>query len=157
LLIVLNVKFHFVPIEVQRLVLRQECQFLVNVCILLTGFCITTTILFFFYLNASTLNSTDTVRSGGGEKTLRSSRLPPPKYMYYFEKTNLRKTARITFMQANSKYTYAVDILTCFDGRFIPRRQVDRIVNEIFVNQVVFLVFALQQKQQRLETNTNQY
>jgi len=41
----------------------------------------TTTILFFFYLNASTLNNTDTVRPGGGEKTLRSSRLPPPKYM----------------------------------------------------------------------------
>ena len=35
----------------------------------------------FFYLNASTLNNTDTVRPGGGEKTLRSSRLPPPKYM----------------------------------------------------------------------------
>jgi len=33
----------------------------------------------FFYLNASTLNNTDTVRPGGGEKTLRSSRLPPPK------------------------------------------------------------------------------
>jgi len=32
----------------------------------------------FFYLNASTLNNTDTVRPGGGEKTLRSSRLPPP-------------------------------------------------------------------------------
>jgi len=31
-----------------------------------------TTILFFFYLNASTLNNTDTVRPGGGEKTLRS-------------------------------------------------------------------------------------
>ena len=41
----------------------------------------TTTILFFFYLSASTLNNTDTVRPGGGEKTLRSSRLPPPKYM----------------------------------------------------------------------------
>ena len=41
----------------------------------------TTTILFFFYLNASTLNNIDTVRPGGGEKTLRSSRLPPPKYM----------------------------------------------------------------------------
>ena len=41
----------------------------------------TTTISFFFYLNASTLNNTDTVRPGGGEKTLRSSRLPPPKYM----------------------------------------------------------------------------
>jgi len=37
----------------------------------------TTTILFFSYLNASTLNNTDTVRPGGGEKTLRSSRLPP--------------------------------------------------------------------------------
>jgi len=35
----------------------------------------------FFYLNASTLVNTDTVRSAGGEKTLRSSRLPPPKYM----------------------------------------------------------------------------
>ena len=33
---------------------------------------------YFFYLNASTLNNTDTVRPGGGEKTLRSSRLPPP-------------------------------------------------------------------------------
>jgi len=36
---------------------------------------------YFFYLNASTLVNTDTVRLGGGEKTLRSSRLPPPKYM----------------------------------------------------------------------------
>ena len=36
---------------------------------------------YFFNLNASTFNNTDTVRPGGGEKTLRSSRLPPPKYM----------------------------------------------------------------------------
>ena len=42
---------------------------------------VTTTTTLFFYLNASTLNNTDTVRPGGGEKTLRSSRLPPPKYM----------------------------------------------------------------------------
>jgi len=35
---------------------------------------------YFFYLNASTLNNTDTVRPGGGEKTLRSSRLPPPNH-----------------------------------------------------------------------------
>jgi len=34
---------------------------------------------YFFYVNASTLVNTDTVRSGGGEKTLRSSRLPPPR------------------------------------------------------------------------------
>jgi len=37
-----------------------------------------TTPIFFFGLNASTLVNTDEVRSGGGEKTLRSSRLPPP-------------------------------------------------------------------------------
>jgi len=36
---------------------------------------------YFFNLNASTFNNTDTVRPGCGEKTLRSSRLPPPKYM----------------------------------------------------------------------------
>jgi len=36
---------------------------------------------YFFDLNASTLVNTDTVRPGGGKKTLRSSRLPPPKYM----------------------------------------------------------------------------
>ena len=39
--------------------------------------CQTTT--FFFYLNASTLVNTDTVRPGGDEKTLRSSRLSPPR------------------------------------------------------------------------------
>jgi len=33
----------------------------------------------FFYVNASTLVNTDTVRPGGGEKTLWSSRLPPPR------------------------------------------------------------------------------
>jgi len=37
----------------------------------------TTTILF-FGLNTSALVNTDTVRPGGGEKTLRSSHLPPP-------------------------------------------------------------------------------
>jgi len=36
---------------------------------------------YFFYLNASTLVNTDTVWPGGGEKTLRSSRLPPPNHM----------------------------------------------------------------------------
>ena len=39
----------------------------------------TTTTILFFDLDASTLVNTDTVRPGGGEKTLRSSRLPPPK------------------------------------------------------------------------------
>jgi len=35
---------------------------------------------YFFYINASTIVNTDTVRPGGGEKTLRSSRLPPPRW-----------------------------------------------------------------------------
>jgi len=33
---------------------------------------------YFFGLIANTLVSTDTIRPGGGEKTLRSSCLPPP-------------------------------------------------------------------------------
>jgi len=35
----------------------------------------------FFFLNASTLVNRDTVRPGGGEKTLRSSRLPPTNHL----------------------------------------------------------------------------
>jgi len=35
----------------------------------------------FFGLNGSTLVKTETVRPGGGEKTLRSSRLPPPNHL----------------------------------------------------------------------------
>jgi len=34
-----------------------------------------------FGLNASTLVNADTVRPVGGEKTLRSSRLPPPNHL----------------------------------------------------------------------------
>ena len=41
----------------------------------------TTTTILFFVLNASTLNNTDTVRPGGGKKTLWSSRLPPPNHL----------------------------------------------------------------------------
>ena len=40
----------------------------------------TTTILF-NGLNASIFVNADTVRSGGGEKALRSSRLPPPNHL----------------------------------------------------------------------------
>jgi len=44
------------------------------------GMCTTTTVLF-FSLNASTLANTDAVRPGGGEKTFRSYRLPPPNHL----------------------------------------------------------------------------
>jgi len=36
---------------------------------------------YFFGLNTSTLVNTDTVRPGVGEKTLQSSRLPPPNHL----------------------------------------------------------------------------
>jgi len=42
---------------------------------------LTTTTTIFFGLNASKLVNTDTVRPEGGEKTLQSSRLPPPNLM----------------------------------------------------------------------------
>jgi len=41
----------------------------------------TTTTILFFGLNASTLVNTDTVRPGGGGKTLPPSRLPPPNHL----------------------------------------------------------------------------
>jgi len=43
----------------------------------------TTTTILYFDLNASTLVDTDTVRPGGGEKTLRSSRLPAPNHLLW--------------------------------------------------------------------------
>ena len=35
----------------------------------------------FFGLNASTVVNADAVRLGGGKKTIRSSRLPPPNHL----------------------------------------------------------------------------
>jgi len=54
----------------------------------------------FFYLNASTLVNTDTVRPGGGEKTLRSSHLPPPNHM--LSKT-LNERAHFTSLALTSR------------------------------------------------------
>ena len=77
----------------------------------------------FFHLNASTLNNTGTVRSGGGEKTLRSSRLPPPKYQgsmmtKSLKSTDVGETHNISF-EAPYTTTLAVHIDMLFFWCFV--------------------------------------